>query len=105
RALDLEDERAQVRRDPEDLEVPLAEAALRIERRLEQPRRRPLRARHLERHRLRAGSTVGPPPPSTAGPSQLNGAQRHDATQRLFEHTSHEGNVLSLVERARERAE
>ena len=105
RSLDLEDERPQLRGDPEHLKIPLAKAASGIEGRLEQPDRGGVGAGDLERHRLGARRGFGTTAPSAAGLAQLHRANGHDPPQRLLEDAAHQGNIVTPIERSRQRGQ
>ena len=102
RTLDLEDEGPQIRSSAQHLKVPVAQTAIGIEGDFQKTLRFGIRARDLQRHRLRAmrrGSTS----PPIAVLAQVNASDRNDPAQRGFECPAHQRDVEPPIERACER--
>ncbi|OLB60971.1 MAG: hypothetical protein AUI11_11730 [Acidobacteria bacterium 13_2_20CM_2_66_4] len=107
RSLDLEHQRAEMRRNTEDLKVPLAQAASWIEDRLELPVKPRLDAGHFEGDRLRATArrAVGASEPPAAGFAQLDCAHRYHPSQHLLERPSNERDIVAAIDGSRQRAQ
>jgi hypothetical protein len=102
RSLDLEDKRADVRGRTEHLEIPVAEAASRIECRFKQTARRRIAARNFERNRLDPAATREPARPPAVRLAQLDGTHRDDPLQHFLERAAHQRDVRVLVQEPRE---